>query len=357
MKKIVMVDLYAQYKTIKKEIDGAIKDVIKKSAFIGGEYVEKLEVELAKKLKAKYCVALNSGTDALYLSLEALGIKSGDEVITTAFTFFATAEVIARLGAKVVFVDIDPKTFNIDVNKIEEKITKRTKAIIPVHIFGQVAQMDKIMKLAKKYDLKVIEDACQAIGAKYKDKYAGTFGDTGCFSFFPSKNLGAWGDGGAIITNSLEVAEKIKMMRNHGSKIKYFNDEIGYSSRLDGIQAAILGVKLKHIDKWNKERQRVGKKYDKLLGNDNFVEGHVFHQYTFRVKDGKRDELRKYLTENNISSMIYYPLPINKMKPFLGQKCNLPETEKACREVISLPIYPELSNEKIEYICKKIKLA
>lgn len=350
-----MVDLYAQYKSIKREIDKAIKEVIQKSAFIGGEYVEKFENELAKKMKSKYCVALNSGTDALYLSLKALGIKIDDEVITSPFTFFATAEVIARLGAKVVFVDIDPKTFNIDVNKIEEKITKKTKAILPVHIFGQPAKMDKIIKLAEKYNLKVIEDACQAIGAKYKGKYAGTFGDTGCFSFFPSKNLGAWGDGGAVITSDPDVALKIKMLRNHGSKIKYFNEEIGYSSRLDGLQAAILRVKLRYIDKWNKERQRVGKEYDKLMGNNNFTEGHIFHQYTIRVKDGKRDELKKYLEEKNVSSMIYYPLPLHKMKPFLNQRCSLPEAEQACKEVLSLPIYPEINQSNINYICDNIK--
>lgn len=347
MKKIPMVDLYAQYKTIKKEIDKAIKEVISKSAFVGGEYVDKFEIELAKFCGCKYAVTLNSGTDALYLSLWALGIKPGDEVITTPFTFFATAEIIARLGAKPVFVDINPETYNIDENLIEKAITKKTKAILPVHIFGRQAEMEKINEIAKRHKLLVIEDACQAIGVPVT-------GNVACLSFFPSKNLGAWGDGGAIITNDEKLAEKVKILRNHGSKIKYYNDEIGVSSRLDGLQAAVLSVKLGHLKEWIKERQRVAKMYDKLLDNKNYVKGHVFHQYTMRVKNGKRDELKKYLNDNGISAMIYYPLPLHKMKPFLGEKCNLPIVEKACSEVISLPIYPELENKKIEVICKKI---
>lgn len=363
-----MLDLYAQYKSIKKEINGAIESVIKDSAFIGGSYVEKFEQEVADYCGVKHALGLNSGTDALYLALWALGIKEGDEVITTPFTFFATAEVIARLGARPVFVDIDPNTFNIDENLIEEKITKKTKAIIPVHLFGLPANMDKIQEIAKKYKLFVVEDACQAMGAKYKGKRVGSIGDVGCFSFFPSKNLNGYGDGGMVTTNDDKLAEKIKMLRNHGSKVKYFNDEIGVSSRLDGIQAAILSVKLKYLDQWNENRKKVADKYNELLGNVNGIEvpkynlekevKHVYHQYTLKIKNGKRDELRKHLEENGISSMIYYPLPLHFLKAFeyLGlKKGSLPVCEKMCEEVLSLPIYPELDEKKIEFIWKKIK--
>ncbi len=362
--KIPMVDLYAQYKTVEKEIKKAIEEVIKKSAFVGGIYVEKFEEEMARYCGTKYVVSLNSGTDALYLSLWALGIKEGDEVITSPFTFFATAEVIARLGAKPVFVDINPSTFNIDENLIEEKITKKTRAIIPVHLFGLSANMDKINQLAKKYKLYVVEDACQAIGAEYKGKKVGSLGDVGCFSFFPSKNLNAYGDGGMITTDNQKLAEKIKMLRNHGSKIKYYNDEIGVSSRLDGLQAAILSVKLKHLNKWNKSRQNIADNYNNLLKDIGGIEipkydlgkniSHVYHQYTLKIKNGKRDELKKYLEENNISSMVYYPLPLHLMKAFEYLKIKkgpLPVTEKMCSEVLSLPIYAELEEKKIEFIC------
>lgn len=366
-KKIPMVDLYAQYKSIKKEIDQAIGSVIKDSAFIGGSYVEKFEQEMAKFCGTKYAVGLNSGTDALYLALWALGIKEGDEVITTPFSFFATAEVIARLGAKPVFVDINPNTFNIDENLIEKKITKKTKAIIPVHLFGLVSNMDKIMKIAKKYKLYVVEDACQAIGSEYQGKKAGSLGDIGCFSFFPSKNLNAYGDGGMVTTNSLELAEKIKMLRNHGSKVKYYNDEIGVSSRLDGLQAAILSVKLKHLNKWNKSRQNIANTYNKLLKDIDYIElpkydldtnsTHIYHQYTIKIKNGKRDELKKYLEDYNISSMVYYPLPLHLLKAmeYLDiKKGSLPIVEKMCSEVLSLPIYPEIENKKIKLIETKI---
>lgn len=364
---IVMVDLYAQYKSIKKEIDSAIDNVIKDTAFIGGKYVEKLESDIAKFVGTKYAVSLNSGTDALYLALWAMGIGEGDEVITTPFTFFATAEVIARVGAKPVFVDIDPKTFNIDTGKIEEKITKKTKAIIPVHLYGYPAEMDKIMKIAKKHKLKVIEDACQSIGAKYRAKMTGAIGDIGCFSFFPSKNLGAYGDGGIVTTNDKKLAEKITMLRNHGSKIKYYNDEIGVSSRLDGIQAAILSTKLKHLREWGKERNRVANEYRKLLKDIDWVElpeyeiskatTHVYHQFTIRVKNGKRDQLQKYLADNGIASMIYYPVPLYSLEAFSYLKLDkkdFPESEKAVKEVLSLPIYPELRTPQIAKIAKHI---
>jgi dTDP-4-amino-4,6-dideoxygalactose transaminase len=368
---IPMLDLYAQYRSIKKEIDFAIKNVIGESAFVGGKYVEKFENEIAKYCGTKYAVAVNSGTDALYLALWSLGIGNGDEVITTPFSFFATAEIIVRLGAKPMFVDIDQKTFNINPYLIERKISKKTKAILPVHLFGLPAEMDKINKLAKKYNLFVIEDACQAIGAKYDGKKTGNLADIGCFSFFPSKNIGAYGDGGMVTTNNKTIAEKIIMMRNHGSKVKYHNELIGLCSRLDGIQAAILSVKLKHLNQWNKKRSRVAQTYNKLLKDipclvlpdyNRFQlistdSNHIFHQYTIRITNGKRNKLKDYLKSKGISSMIYYPIPLHLLKAmkYLGyKKGSFPKAEKASEEVLSLPMYPELTTNQIKYICNKI---
>ena len=366
LKKIPMVDLYVQYKSIKKEIDYAIYDVIKESGYINSRFVKKLEEEIAKYCETKYAVGVNSGTDALYLSLWALGIKQGDEVITTPFTFIATAECISLLNAKPVFVDVDYETYNIDVDLIEEKITKKTKAIIPVHLFGFPCQMDKIKKIAKKHKLLLIEDAAQAIGAEYKGKRIGSFGNTGCFSFFPSKNLGAYGDGGIITTNSKKLAERLKMLRNHGSKIKYFNEEVGVSSRLDGIQASILSVKLKYLDKWNRKRRDIAQVYNSLLKNINWIElpkenkdyKQVYNQYTIKVKNGKRNKLKKYLEEKGISSMIYYPLSLHltKAMKYLGcKKGSFPFSEKLSKQVLSLPLSPDLKKKEVKYICNIIK--
>ena len=367
--KIPILDLNAQYKTIKKEIDNAIKTVITESSFIGGKHVEELEKNIAHYCGTKYAVALNSGTDALYLSLYALGIGKGDEVITSPFSFFATAEVIAKVGATPVFVDIDPTTFNINPQLIEKAITKKTKAIIPVHLFGQTAEMDKINALAKKYGFFVIEDAFQAIGATYKGKKTGNLGDIGAFSFFPSKNLGAYGDGGMLTTNDQRLATRVRILRNHGSKVKYYNDEIGVSSRLDGLQAAILNVKLRHLDKWNKERNRVAQTYDRLLSNIPWISlppvasrqspiaAHVFHQYTIRITNGKRDELRTHLAQKGIQTMVYYPIALHLLKAmeYLGyKKGSMPAAEKACDEVLSLPMYPELKESVINVILKSI---
>lgn len=384
------LDLKAQYKTIEKEIDEAIRNVLESSVFIGGKEVENFEQEIAEFCGVKYAVGLNSGTDALYLALKALDIKEGDEVITSPFTFIATAEVISSCGARSVFVDIDPKTLNIDPAKIENKITKKTKAIIPVHIFGQMADMDEIMKIAKKHKLYVIEDAAQAIGASCKSqisniksqtkhesqstnnrqiwKMAGSFGDFGCFSFFPSKNLGGYGDGGMIVTNSEELADKIRLIRNHGSspKEKYLNLVLGTNSRLDAIQAAILHVKLKYLNEWSKKRREKSDYYSEKLGKIGGVavpfitsnNTHIFHQYTIRVKDGKRDELKKHLEDNNIPAMVYYPISLHlqPVMKYLGYKeGDLPESEKASKEVISLPIYPELKREEQDAIVKIVE--
>ena len=364
--KIKFLDLTSQYKSIKKEIDEAIKRVLDSGRFIGGEEVEKFEKEIAKFCGVKYAVSLNSGTDALFLSLKALGIGKRDEVITTPFTFIATAGVIANCGAKPVFVDIEQDTFNIDPAKIEKAITKKTKAILPVHLFGQTADMDEIMRIAKKYKLYVIEDAAQAIGAEYKGKKSGTIGDLGCFSFFPSKNLGAYGDGGMVITNNQKLAEKIKLLRNHGSspKEKYLNLILGTNSRLDALHAAILRVKLKYLPKWSKKRAEIASYYSKnLKGIGDIItpvvasnRNHIFHQYTIRTKS--RDELQKFLKENEIPTMIYYPLSLHLQPAFkdLNYKAgDFPEAEKAAKEVISLPIFPELKKKEQDLIVKKIK--
>jgi dTDP-4-amino-4,6-dideoxygalactose transaminase len=361
------LDLNLQYQSIKEEINDAITRVLDKGIYIGGEEVEGFEKEIAEFCGVKYAIGLNSGTDALYLALKALDIKEGDEVITSPFTFIATAEVISSCGAKPVFVDIDPKTLNIDLAKIEEKITNKTKAIIPVHIFGQMAEMDGVMKIAKKHKLYVIEDSAQSIGAENKGKKAGSMGDFGCFSFFPSKNLGAYGDGGMIVTNNEDLSNKIKLLRNHGSspKEKYLNLVLGTNSRLDAIQAAILRVKLKYLNDWSKKRREKADYYSSELGKLSNISvpvvvadhTHIFHQYTIRVKNGKRDELRKFLTDNNIPVMVYYPISLHLqpvMKYLEHKEGDLPESEKASKEVVSLPIYPELKKEEQDFIIEKI---
>jgi len=299
------LDLGLQYESIKQEINSAVKRVLDSLTFIGGKEVEEFEKEIALFCGIKYAVGVNSGTDALFLSLKALNIGAGDEVITTPFTFIATAGVIANCGAKPVFVDINPETFNIDSSKIEEKITGKTKAILPVHLFGQMADMDEIMAIAKKHNLFVIEDAAQAIGAEYKGKKAGTIGDLGCFSFFPSKNLGACGDGGMVVTNDAAVAESLRMLRNHGARRKYYHEVPGFNSRLDGLQAAVLRVKLRHLDDWIRQRRRVAALYAKHLGEIPCVTTpyeapgsyHCYNYYTVRLKSGSdRAALQKSLS-------------------------------------------------------------
>ncbi len=367
MKEVSFLDLKSEYKSIKKEIDTAINNILKSGNFIGGRDVEKTEKEIAKFCKTKYAVGVNSGTDALFLSLKAIDIKRGDEVITTPFTFIATAEVIANTGAKPVFVDIDEKTFNINPLKIEEAITKKTKAIMPVHLFGQMTDMDRIIRIGRRYNLKVIEDAAQAIGAEYKGRKAGTIGDLGCFSFFPSKNLGAYGDGGMIITNNKKLAERIRLLRNHGSdpKNKYRNLILGINSRLDAIQAAILKIKLKYLKQWNKKRREIADYYNEKLNKvgdivtpiilENKI--HIFHQYAIRTK--YRNKLKKFLEEKGIETKIYYPLPLHLQPCFryLGyKKGDFPIAEKASQEILCLPIFPELEKKEQDYIIKQIKL-
>ncbi len=360
------LDLTKQYNNIKQEIDQAVHNVLDSGVFIGGEEVKQLEKEMADFCESKQAISVNSGTDALFLSLMALGVKSGDEVITTPFTFIATAEVIVNLGAKPVFVDIEPATFNIDPAKIENKITDKTKAIIIVHLFGQMVDMDKITEMAKKHNLFVIEDAAQAIGAQYKGKKAGSFGDVGCFSFFPTKNLGCFGDGGAITTSNQELADKIRLIKNHGSspKEKYLNLVSGVNSRLDSIQAAILRVKLKYLNDWNKQRKQNALYYNQELKGVGDItvpviaqeREHIFHQYTIKTK--QRDALKDFLKEKDIPAMVYYLLCLHLQPAFkyLGYKQgDFPEAEKASEQVLSLPIYAELTAEERKEVVETIK--
>lgn len=382
--KVPLLDLKPQYKSMKKEIDETLVRIAESQYFILGPEVEKMEKSFEEYLNVLKAYGVSSGTDALLLALMAVGIKPGDEVIVPTFSFFATAGVVARLSAIPVFAEIDPVTFNIDPAKIEEKITPKTKAIIPVHLYGQSCDMDPIMEIARKHNLKVIEDGAQAIGVQYKDgKYVGTFGDVGCFSFFPSKNLGCYGDGGLVITNNNEIAERLHIMRVHGGKPKYYHKVIGGNFRLDAIQAAILNVKLPYLEGWSEARRKNAAAYvnyfieaglaeeegrlsfddkNKVLlpkavyKSDSVKNYHIYNQFCIRVQ--KRDEIRKFLTENEIASEIYYPVPFHEQECFadLGyKKGDFPLAEAAADSCIALPIYPELTQEQLKYVVDKIK--
>jgi len=352
-----------QHSLLRSEIDAEIAKVIDSGRFILGENVQAFEKETASYCGVKYGVGLASGTDAIQIALQSCGIKAGDEVITSPFTFVATVEAICYLGAKPVFVDIDPKTFTIDTTKIKKKISRKTKAILPVHLYGQAAEMDAINELAKKHNLKVVEDAAQAIGAEYKGRKACSLGDAGCLSFFPTKNLGCFGDGGMLLTNDEDVATNAKVYRDHGRKATYHYDYIGYNSRLDALQAAILRVKLKHLEKWESARIKNAAIYDKELSTvmeatRPFVAKdtkHVYNQYTIRAKN--RNSLQAHLKEKGIGAMVYYPLSLHLQKAYsyLKYKFNdMPESELAQEEALSLPIYPELEENKIVEVCKAI---
>ncbi|MDP6809006.1 MAG: DegT/DnrJ/EryC1/StrS family aminotransferase [Desulfobacterales bacterium] len=364
--KVPLLDVPLSYKEVLADVEKNINEVIKSGYFILGPVVEELEQKIAAYCGAKYAVGVSSGTDALLISLMTAGIKEGDEVITTPFTFFATAGSISRLGAKPVFVDIEPDTFNIDAKQIEENITRKTRAILPVHLYGQCADMDLVLDLAQKNNLVVIEDAAQAIGSEYKGRRAGSLGDYGCFSFFPTKNLGGFGDGGMVTMNSEELYEQVKILRVHGSHPKYYHKMIGGNFRLDAIQAAVVLAKLKYLDKWTKKRRSNAQTYDRLFKEKGLpdhltlpkeiVQRHVYNQYVIRVKD-KRDELRSFLGENNISTEIYYPLPLHMQDCYLSfghKKGDLPESEKAADETIALPIFPELTTDQLEYVVATI---
>ena len=359
-KNIQMVDTTTQYLRIKEEIDTAIQTVIDSTQFIQGPAVKKFESNVESYLGAKHAIGCASGTDALQIAMMALDIKPGDEILTTPFTFVATTETIAILGAVPVYVDIDPDTFNIDVKKIEDKITPKTRAIMPVHLYGQPCDMDPIMNIAKKHGLFVIEDAAQAMGSKYNDKMICTIGHIGCISFYPSKNLGAFGDGGMITTNDDSLADKIRMIISHGSKKKYFHETLGVNSRLDSIQAAILDVKLKYLDKYCDARYTAAMKYnDKFKGifkTPYIMPGvkHIFHQYSIRVKN--RDGMMEFLKSNGIPSMIYYPVPLHMQEAYKYnyQPGDYPVSEEIAKDIISLPMHTELTDEEIDLISSKV---
>ncbi|MBK9477858.1 MAG: DegT/DnrJ/EryC1/StrS family aminotransferase [Bacteroidetes bacterium] len=370
MKKIQMVDLKSQYEKIKTEVDAAIMQVIENTAFINGPEVKAFQAELENYLKVKHVIPCANGTDALQIAMMALGLKPGDEVITANFTYVATAEVIALLGLTPVLVDVLPDTFDIDLAAVEKAITPKTKAIVPVHLFGQCADMEALMNLAKKHNLFVIEDTAQAIGADYtysdgsKHK-AGTMGSVGCTSFFPSKNLGCYGDGGAIYTNDDALAKSIRMIANHGQSVLYYHDSIGVNSRLDSIQAAILRIKLRELDGYAKARNAAAAYYDKAFANHPKVKTparaknstHVFHQYTLQLKGVDRAALKDYLASKDIPAMIYYPVPLHLQKAYTDARYkagDFPVTEQLCATVISLPMHTELDAETLKYITSEV---
>ena len=364
MTKVEFLDLPAQYQSIKTEIDAAMAAVVSTGGFVLGKTVADLEQSVARFAGAKYGIGVNSGTDALYLSLKAAGVKAGDEVITTPFTFIATAEVICWLDAKPVFADICPDTLNIDPKKIEAAITPRTKAVIPVHLYGQAAEMDEISALTQKRNLKIIEDCAQSLGASYRGRQTGNFGHLAAFSFYPTKNLGAYGDGGLVLTDDETLYNEVKMLRQHGQDKKYHHSKLGMNSRLDALQAAVLSVKLKHLDKWNQKRRELAARYTSAFTGISGITPpvaldhnvHIYHQYTIRARD--RGALEERLAKQGIPYAIHYPIALH-LQPafeFLGLKegC-LPEAESAAREVLSLPIYPEMSEGQQDAVITAVK--
>ena len=371
MKKINMVDLNGQYRKIRWQVNREIKKVINSSSFINGPIVKEFQNNLQKYVDVKHVIPCANGTDALQIALMALELKSGDEIITTNFSFASTIEVILLLGLKPVVVDIDPRTFNIDPSLIQDKITDKTKAIIPVHLYGQSCRMEEILEIANKNNLQIIEDNAQALGSKYKfsnsqRQMSGSIGDIATTSFFPSKNLGCYGDGGAIFTNSDNLAYKMRGIVNHGMYERYYHDEIGVNSRLDSIQAAILNVKLKYLDKYNKRRQEAANQYNAAFENidqievpfiESDIDSHVYHQYTLKIINGKRDELADHLLKNNIPFGIYYPLGFHEQKAYKQEFVSdndFPVTNKVKNQVISLPMHTELSKKQIKFISNTI---
>lgn len=365
--KVPLLDLKAQYAGIRGEIEPLIKEIVESQYFIMGPQVKECEAAVAKYCGCEHGVGVSSGTDALLVALMAEGVGAGDEVITTPYTFFATAGSIARLGARPVFVDIDPVTFNIKPSEIEAKITPRTKAIMPVHLFGQMADMDPIMQIAEKRKLVVIEDAAQAIGSEYKGRRAGSIGHYGCFSFFPSKNLGCFGDGGMVVTRDAARAEKLAILRNHGSKPKYYHKIIGGNFRLDTLQAAVVTAKLRHLDDWTAGRQSNAARYGRLFDASGLVRKglvrlpqiresrHIFNQYVIRVS--RRDELLEHLKKCDVGTEVYYPVPMHLQECFAYLGCakgSLPESEKAALETLALPIYPELSDAQAAHVVDSV---
>jgi dTDP-4-amino-4,6-dideoxygalactose transaminase len=360
---IPVLDLRAQYRTIQDEMDAAVLGVMESGHFILGPNVKALEREVAEFCGCAYGIGVASGTDALRLAMDALEIGPGDEVITTPFTFIATGNTISRAGATPVFVDIEPQTFNLNPVLVERAITERTKAILPVHLFGQLADMEALIELALRYNLPVIEDSAQAIGASLNGQTACSFGMIGCLSFYPTKNLGAYGDAGMAVTCNPGMAERLDVLRRHGGRVKYFHERVGYNSRLDEIQAAVLRVKLRHLEVWNAQRRKVAAFYDQLLQNLPVTTPyvgpgmtHVYHQYTIRAP--RRDDLQLFLKDRGVGTMIYYPVPLHRQEIYAGLGLgpgSFPEAERAAVEVLSLPIYPEMTGEQIEEVADAIR--
>ncbi|MFO7569374.1 MAG: DegT/DnrJ/EryC1/StrS family aminotransferase [Smithellaceae bacterium] len=361
---VPFLDLKAQYRTIKDEVHPAINEVIENTAFAGGPYVAKFEQAFAEYCGVKHAIGVGNGTDALWMSLVALGVGAGDEVITTPNTFIATAEAISLAGAIPVFVDIDEKNHNMNPALIEAAITKKTKAIIPVHLFGQPADMDPILAIAQKHGLKIVEDACQAHGAEYKGKRAGSMGITGCFSFYPGKNLGAYGEGGAVVTNDDALAANMRMFRDHGQAKKYYHGIIGWNARLDGIQGAVLSVKLKHLQAWNDARRKNAALYSDLLKSVKSIilpeemdyARHVYHIYAIRIEG--RDKLMAYLGDKGVATGIHYPVPVHLQDAYSFLKKgegSFPVAEKCASEYVSLPMFAELTHEQVTYVAEQIK--
>lgn len=363
---VQLLDLKAQYATIKRDVDAALKTVIDAQSFILGKEVDGLENEIAAYCGTRYAAGVASGTDAIQLALDALGISEGDEVVTVPFTFIATAEAVSNLGAKPVFIDIDPKTYTMDPRLIEKAVTKRTKAIVPVHLYGQCADIDAILSVSRKHGIPVVEDCAQAIGATYKGRKAGSFGAAGCISFFPSKNLGGFGDGGMVVTNDEKLYKEIKLLRVHGSSTKYSHAILGYNSRLDNLQAAVLRVKLRQLDSWAAKRRYNAAYYDKAFSQVKGVtvpyvapdNVHVYHQYVLMVDVALRDRLIDFLGKNGIESRVYYPIPLHLQEcyKFLGYKNGVfPVSEEAALGTLALPVYPELKKEDMDFVIKKVK--
>lgn len=364
MKTIHMVDLGSQYMDIKNDVDVAIQKVIDSAKFINGPIVKEFEANLANWNSTKHVIACGNGTDALQISMMALGLKPGDEVIVPAFTYIATAETMVLLGLKPIFVDVEYDSFNLDCEKVKEAITDRTRLIVPVHLYGQCSNMEEINAIAKENNLFVVEDLAQALGSTYNGVKVGNLSDIGVTSFFPSKNLGCYGDGGALLTNDDALAEKIRMIANHGQVKKYYHSIVGVNSRLDSIQAAILNEKLKHLNQYQQSRQEVASYYDKQLQDLDYIQvpsrtansTHVFHQYTLKVADGKRDALAAHLKENGIPSMIYYPLPIPEQEAYISYKMHdYQVSTRLCEEVLSLPIHTHMPDDHLSYITDVIK--
>lgn len=371
MMNIQMVDLKSQYEKIKEEIAAGIQNCLDTTAFINGPAVKEFQQDFEQYLGVKHVIPCANGTDALQIALMALGLKPGDEVICPAFTYVATAEVIGLLGLIPIMVDVDPETFNISLENLEQYVTDKTKVIVPVHLYGQSADMELILAFAKKHNLFVVEDNAQAIGSDYTFsdgtvKKTGTIGEIGCTSFFPSKNLGCYGDGGALMTNDDELAGKIRMITNHGQEKKYYHQVLGCNSRLDTLQAEILKVKLKHLDTYSGARNKMADYYDQHLSEiaelqipkRSAFSNHVFHQYTLKIKNGKRDALQQFLAEKNVPSMIYYPLPLYQQeafRPYVSADFYLPTTDILCQEVLSLPIHTEFNQESSDYVIESIK--